>query len=710
MKLKQINKSMKQINKSMKQINKWHIIAIMAILFLAGTLAFTLMHSNTEETGAPKSISVNINPVKYGILSYNKEYVAYTVLSTNLSAINYASVSLMWFENKPLTKVYMVKEQGVEAQNIDNITEQVKEYVLDYNGLSFDKGGPEHCLYLKDNIIVVPTGRMPKKIYENIDTILANGNVIVYIGMDIDYVIDDSGALIETYDQKSLRKSCPYWEVEKKLWSIINVNNSKGYMLHLDSAPDRTDKLPEKIIRAIIYNVWQEPLSEKTYTFEESKNDVTLYSAPALYSKGYVRIICYVSAENVSVSKISDAKISYPVKGRIYYKDKIMKGEDFDVTMKLRADYKEPVHLVLNIDFIHNNELINSQKLTEINIKRVWESTSLVHNVLHPGDYTVSVSDQFNNVWALAYIHVSGLYAEVTEIKENIGTFRITVDGAPMTGNIEVYIDNEFYITQRVSAGFAQFRLPKGKHNMKIVYHNSEWNFEFENNSETMLDRYIKYFAPALIIFAVIYLLFKRKSSAVYTLIVPKISEKPVKTRTITRNDIVKVFDKIYSAYDWKKVMLPISVKEFTSGIRKYLDNKDIYITEGNAIEILNGNIEKYGDYCIPKKYLKMNMELAVIKRKVHDKLISLGVLFNERKMLTETSDAVIFYGSKNQSSLNNLNHNKKIIIIFKDKYDKNQFIKKVMTNTDKFSLSVASALASRKIVVLTLAELEYYV
>ena len=75
--------------------------------------------------------------------------------------------------------------------------------------------------------------------------------------------------------------------------------------------------------------------------------------------------------------------------------------------------------------------------------------------------------------------------------------------------------------------------------------------------------------------------------------------------------------------------------------------------------------------------------------------------------------DFIIFYGTSDKTTLENikdLEKNKKIIIVFKDTSEKNEFLKRIMTSIDKFNLSLSIAIKTQKIITLSLKELRDYI
>ncbi|MCC7570964.1 hypothetical protein KO465_06510 [Candidatus Micrarchaeota archaeon] len=689
------------------------------VLFLISTLILSILGTAGEQRIEEREANIEILYEKSGLLSHNEEYVPFITYKTNITYVTQSSVDLWWFQNKPLKEIYFVTGRGVEANSIETMKSEVEYYSSFFEGLNFRTGYVEGVENIENSVIVIPSGRMPQKIYQNIHEIIRKGNVIIYVGMDIDYVIDDSGSLIETYEKRSLEKSSYAWEVQKGEWNTIAIKDNGmpiGYMLHMPSSPDRVSGLSGKIFDAILYNRWQEPLSQKTYQFTENVGYATFFGEKAKYSGGHLRTIFSVQAENKTLYQIEDYVVEYPLIGRMFYNVNKLKGEPIDINMKLRSSYLQPVHLIMYTDFIHNNHIIDSQKLSEIRIKQVWESSSTVQNKLHPGEYIISLRDQYNNVWALGYLHISGLYAVLNEIKEGEGKFYVSIEGQPLTGVVDVYIDDEYNGNYKVSRGYTYIDLPKDEHKIKFVYEHSDWEFSFNNTTETLLERYLNVMGPALLLFVVIFVLFRRQKPITYRLIVPKITEKKTKTKKINEKQLIGIFDKIYQEFEWEKTPLPLNIREIMYGIRKYMEpGEEVYVTEGNLIEILNGLIEKNivegcEDYYMPLEKQNLPIRIAVLKRKVHDILISRGIKFKEYKERTEISELAVFYGDKKIVTLDDLKHDKKIVIVFDSLDQKNKMLKHIMTHTNKINLELSTAITAQKVVFLTLGEFEDYV
>ena len=124
-----------------------------------------------------------------------------------------------------------------------------------------------------------------------------------------------------------------------------------------------------------------------------------------------------------------------------------------------------------------------------------------------------------------------------------------------------------------------------------------------------------------------------------------------------------------------------------------------------------NKIIEAYKDYYMLTKDINITIEIQVIKRKLHDILISRGLLFTEKERYTSTQNLKIFYGDSKLTSLKNIKKDKnKIVIVFENQENKETFLKKTMTGINEFDLSISVAITAQKLILLTLKELEDYV
>jgi len=676
------------------------ILIFSSVLLATGDNA-TISNNNSE--------AVSINHFESGVLTSGNDKVGYSILDLNLTNINQGKVSMVWCKENPLSEVYVLNHPYIESDDRDLFVQDISTGLAKYN-MFVSSISSSSLRSVTDSIIIIPTGRFPVDLIDQKDMLLQNNNVLIYIGKDNDYLLDSEGSIIANENFQSFSSN------EGQTIKLGNFNihddQSGAFIYHLKPLNNINNysALSTEITNMILYQTWEVNCKLKEYTLSNHIGKKLFATSITSDESGFIRIIYSANSDKYSINGMSDKFVNYTYTntGKIIVNPTAYVGENLNANVKLTGQYSEPVLLELHLDYVYGKEIIQSTKLGEINIKSIWDEDYIVQNKLTPGDYILSLRDQYHVVWAQAYLHVNDLQIELIEMTDSKQIFKFKLDGGPISSSgIPVSIDGVNLGVKEINNKgelIVYSNLGRGNHNLQFEIKGRKLSYNFENGALTIFDYYVMYGIPILLLVFIIVFFSKGNNLRKYKLFIPDSHYRKVRKVIVKPITVTKIFDKVGVQFGWGK--LPLSEKEFQYGAKLYLeDNKETVLTDGNVIEILDemsrkGILDTYGGYYAPKEYsIKSNIEELVLKRIVRDYLISNGVTFVEQvASLMLTDKTKIYFNGVNASSINPSRRN---IVIFHTSKDLNDYLIG-LNSLDKKSSQLMILIKNKKLKLIT--------
>ncbi len=268
-----------------------------------------------------------------------------------------------------------------------------------------------------------------------------------------------------------------------------------------------------------------------------------------------------------------------------------------------------------------------------------------------PGDYVLRVTDNSGTI-ASGILHVSDLKVS---LQQHIGTtyvFSVSVDGAPLTDSeAMVWLGNsstkrKFYISDGLMTVSAQLNRGTNVFNLDML--GNVIQVPVENNSDPLLDFYIKFGIPGLGVILLVYFSVRVSKKPTYTL---RVGDSATYIREEVRLPSAAALDAFKSARaDLHLTNEPITPHEFSVELKRRVTN-GADVTEGNVEAILK-SLVKAGQLESHREYYQLkgdgDVRLNCLRRMIKEKLIEDGVEFKESGHKFVTKDYEIgFLGDK---------------------------------------------------------------
>lgn len=605
-------------------MSKKAIILGIVVLFIAATVVMTLL--------APKEVELPggyVQPIKGGRAGVD----AYYLFQANGSG----SAALLALNEKPKTAVAVLSEQGIDQETTERFGEFVdKMSLLEDYGMSVEVVSAADLRMLRDYVIIIPNGAMPKYVLDDLGSLHSRGNRIVYIGKT-DFVLS-----------RELRQD--YWlaQLDNETKGRLTIKEMKlGDFLDAKGA---VEQLREEIVK----NEWAKT-GESDFEFSGFSGRKTLF-VPMDYP-GYYRFVYEAGGEKGFVD--SQRLGLEPIK--VTATPSIFPWEKAELFFSINQSAGRVLYTLEK-----EGGQIAAEELGYVGSEKVFYYT---FEFEEPGDYIFWVYDNSGKLGS-AHMHVREIDVEIVEVRDVRVMFNITVDGEPVkSGKALVSLDGaeerEFSISDGQMAVPA--RLRTGENNFRVRYLEYVETIAYNRKEEGIFEVYAKWLVPGLAIIIGVYVFANMRRRPTYTLRIEKMGKKKANTVWVTPEQIVDAIKDVEKSCGWKGV--PISLRELMQSFKKNItDGADMY--DGDLESLMKrmeekGLVERHGDYYQLRGW--GDVRKNVIMRKIRDALVLSGEKFRDAWGGFELDRFVV--------STEYFNTNKHLIVVFEDEEEKRKFL-----------------------------------
>ncbi len=265
-----------------------------------------------------------------------------------------------------------------------------------------------------------------------------------------------------------------------------------------------------------------------------------------------------------------------------------------------------------------------------------------------PGDYVLEVTDNSGTITS-GILHVNDLEVALKEHSGTTYVFSMTLDGVPLSdADALVWLGNstsrrKFYVSDGLMPVNA--KLDRGTNIFNINMFGTVIQVPVENNSDPLLDFYIKFGIPGLGIILLVYFSVRVSKKPMYTL---RVGDSATYIREEVHIPTAEALDTFKSAReDLHLANEPITPHEFGVELKRRVTN-GADVTEGNVEGILK-SLVKAGRLETHREYYQLrgegDVKMNALRRMVKEKLIENGVQFREagRKFVTKDYEIGFF-------------------------------------------------------------------
>ncbi|MFH2105876.1 MAG: hypothetical protein ABII22_01335 [Candidatus Micrarchaeota archaeon] len=569
--------------------------------------------------------------------------IAYAVLANGSSG----NITAILLDELPSREIYILRKRGLGYERFDDLVMQAKEI----EGYGYKVKIVDETFAPKNGTFVIPTGAMPKEILDNFDRY--SETKIIYIGRK-DLIFDIEMKKLEWYDEK-------YSGIVVKEMDLIDYFAKKD-------------------------NVFRDIL-EGSFGGAEK----------------YVVNVDSMEIIHLNASQHNYLRLIYPDKtGAMKVLDRLLDKQDLSLGY-LDIYPGEQIEYEFFLNKTNGTAYLTIRKggyeIAREKLQRVIEQNYFSKRFLlnQTGDFIVDVSDDTGTIGG-GILHIKKIEMSLAERYGQRITVDATIDGKPIeNGEALAWLeDSENTKKAFITNGQIVLRadLKKGKNVIWIRYQNADYGLTVDNNDESIIDTYLKYGIPGILVIFLIYLWTKMIKKPVYVIKLAEAQFKNRKELVIRPQELLKIFS--YAKKDLD-IDGPITVEEIVILLKKHFTD-DAEVSEGNVEEILR-SMEKSKRMASHDGYYQIgtaNLEKNTMKRKVKDRLIGKGIEFHEKGDRFVTKNYEIgFFGDK---------FSKRAIVVFESESEKQEAIGK-MSQDEKAGMRVSQF--NRQIELVTLEKLE---
>lgn len=701
------------LNKAIRTI----LTAIIITLFAITTLVIFIKSSIAAANAAGSAGSVT-GPITgafsltgKGILQYNNvsSVVEFAKIRYSMSNVQHANATIDVYTSNPVRKIYLVDVQGYCSKCFlapsirSSLNYTLRKYGLIFNSSSFNFVNINNIDQVPpESIIIIPSGLMPNILFPNITytnlcpkysnssmlSLVASGDILVYIGANFSRSVTCSGQVVQT-SQQSLDSIYPTFNTTTK--SNGNFTNSSFYLttptysfrfgrvfgpvaaktygadgaiLVLSNYPDvgwnSTNTLADDIARTISTRFWIREISNGTTTVPVKQNESTFTIFSTNTPINNVQTITNIVNSTYTLVRVrvnntqSYAEFDVPLRirfrnnGQIGLPSTIGLGDLVNVTGQI-FNASSSQHVIAyaqaynqNLTFVNN---------TTVHFGQLSQTKEFVQTTfdLPSGYYIINLTDQNGNLYSSALFFVANVV--ITPIKfdfrNSTFTFLVYSNGHPVRSvPYAVSLNGVYnYSNGYLSNGILIYKLPKGtvvnygnkNFVVKILGVSYIFPYNYLNPGINIPPLYIEVAIEVIIVLLIAKFIVPPNADDYY-IDVPDV--RPVQKQVLKENSdaIVDVFTKVNNYYHWRD--MPLTIDEIKMGISNYIryGNARVSITGRNAFMTVNklvakGVLEEAGEYYAPKKWTQLsNHSIAylVIYRKLRDFCVANAMLFTE--------------------------------------------------------------------------------
>lgn len=521
------------------------------------------------------------------------------------------NVSLITFRKESPKTITVIKDdEGIEMDEFDEFVEllgPLEKY--DYKIEVSDRR------VLESGINIVPTGAMPTYVLDDLQNNLTDG-VVVYLGKT----------------DLTLRVG-----LSERQWYTELTDEQKDRILVYEKTLDEyMEEGDFRIVDDIIENRWS-MVGKTTYSIEgDGRKTSTIEMEDGLF----VRVVYDLGAKKGLTDSIALPPVSNVLEPEPQSK---YPWEDSELRFHLETTEGQAY-----LSVYKDGSELKSKRLGSVAAGNVYRE---ILDYEEAGEYILMVEDNSGTI-ASGVLHVKELRIDYIDSIGYTYFFSVTVDGVPLnSAEVEASINNstekkKFYVTNgELSIGA---KLQRGENIFNVDIEGTTLKVPVIYERENILDVYINYGIPGLLLVALVYAGARITRRPTYVLKATEGTSEIRKEIRIKMHDLVAAFREVRK--DIKIGKSPITAKEFEMAMKRYI-TKGADVTEGNIEEMLKKLVNK-GILESHRQYYQFagegDVKENVLLRMIRENLIENGIAFRTAHNRFVTKDYEIgLFGEK---------------------------------------------------------------
>ncbi len=679
---------------------------VMLAIFLIGIafIYFTIQQVPVKSSGnglGPRELSASIQE-SFSVSDGDRlspRYKGYILANNRISGLSNVHVHLLTYKRGIPQEVFIYDSERTRAEGFSDFERRLTSY-LELYGIHTNTISRQSLVSLQEpSIIVVPSGYIPSELLGmgnpslSIPSLLEKGHVIIYLGRPFDKYLSN-GSILDTPRDVLVKNAIRFdtrvpLQVKEPIdifgpayqamgpgnsylayGAVSIIEQGNGTLVVLPQTLDEgwrnadgvRDALPaaDDVSEIIIDAPWSSRESEIVYVPEE--NQTSFFSPSFAESSKQVRmIITGIDVAGFNNSLIRNEFVSPVVRGNLYIEggSTVIPNEISQERTRFIAQLKETTNVITPITLLiyKNGELAGDQFAfgggpVE---PRIEVGDNLPIN-LDTGEYLGVIVDEFNRPLAQGYFKV----AFVTPVSKggNDGKFyfafekdktpvklrqvKVTIDNNPSLGTYTFNDVSEIVLNTREKIGSDLTGAP---HKFTFEIGSIKKTIQYTPRSSPSIFSDPLFYGVVILAFAIIGIgvYFAKREEVKYQIDVPDFPPIARTKITLSKEQILSVFDKVNETYQWK--FTPLTLGELKNGFKKIMhQGSPLFITDYNAEYLMNKlifskDVIEYLGYYMPSAWVAASshtQKYLAFFRKIRDLCVNNAIPFT---LMDESSD-----------------------------------------------------------------------
>lgn len=647
--------------------------------------------------------------VSKGALQYNDSRYIVEFAKIEYSIYNSQNTTAVMtvYSSNPVRRIYLLNVQGycvdcfVGSSLYTSLNSSLRKYGLVFNSSSFNYVDINKIDSIPpESIIIIPSGLIPNVLFpgvsytnlcpkysnSTIQSLLQEGDIIMYVGRNFSRAVTCSGQIVQAplsslYAEEPLLNISSFQSNATSSMFLSNETfafnrgttyqsaagvqvGQNGAMVVLSNYPsvgwrNNYTALASDIAETLASRFWIPYISNGTAIINGSQHASSTFTifTTNLPIPNTANITDTVNSSYAMVKMImknggayqqSDipVKITFINNGVLSMPQSVGLGQSVQLVAQVFNSSNRVVIAYAQI-YYSNLTQVNGEAVHfgQVGPTPVYASSEFN---LPAGYYFANLTDQNGDQYSASLFHVANANISAISFDPKNGTFSFLVqsNGEPVSSiPYTINLNGAYNATGYLNDGVLTYSLPKGT---VVAYGPEQFNIKLLNYQFSVLSDYVNpgivipplYIEVAieLVIVLIITKVLVPPNTDDYYIDVPDI--RPVQKQILKENSdsIIDVFTRVNTYYHWRD--MPLTVDEVKTGISNFMKygNTRVSVTARNTYTMLTklvakGVVSEAGGYYAPKKWIDESghsISYLVIYRKLRDFCVANAMLFTE--------------------------------------------------------------------------------
>lgn len=594
-------------------------------------------------------------------LNFEGKYVAKAEFNVTLSRGATAEYQVKVIPFSVPSSVSLVNYQRVEGNSYKDFADSLKPK-LESAGLKVEESGVDFLSSRGKQITIVATGALPAALARDdaINRMLEAGQVVVYIGLPFNVVLNPDGSLSKDENNTasnamglsfsessngysvSLAQGSGDSEFYKTDDGFYVLRKGAGYLVIYPGTLDRSfvsgSDAAEKVNSLIMTAGWARVLAEGSKEVRES-GVVDIYTSSFSEKSGSVFAVVNATNGKEISNTIIFSKDLKVFSSSLSHESRLRGNSSLLITAAINEDKNFVSREVYKLNVIQKGVVVKSFDFGEANVKDFATVTYSLTGGLDTGDYTLALVDGSGRIKAESFLIVPKLRAVVRASSSITNGYSVDVfeNDAPikgvklkvLTGGSEIPLETDF----GGSASFKSKEVPAA-----VVIGGETLATDFVKSSDGLFDSDFNKFLIVLTVLILIVGVFVNNTPPEKFFIdVPDFAPMEREKVVVSKEDVLAAFDNANRQFKWS--FMPLTAVELGNALKfGEVIPKGVALTQDNLEALLEKLgvqklVSRDGEFFAPERWNSesgRSIHYLTLFRRVRNALINGALMFSD--------------------------------------------------------------------------------